>query len=203
MNADQREDVASYLGIAAGAAVKPVARLLCAGGSNVAHRKATYYGLESCAAAVAVSGGGKACPWGCVGFADCAVACTFDAIAMDAFGLPVVDTEKCTACNDCVEACPLGLFTIMPIDHKLIVRCKNLLEGDDATAVCSVACNACGRCAVDAPGVIAIRNGLAVVDYTKMEQASRAATLRCPTGAIAWLEDAQFADRLELIGSGT
>ena len=61
-------------------------------------------------------------------------------------GLPVVDPEKCTACGDCVEACPLGLFVLMPQDHHLVVQCKNLLSGEAAEAVCSVACNACGRC---------------------------------------------------------
>lgn len=194
MGPDDRDEVASYLGVDAGEANKRVARLLCAGGTDVALQKAEYYGIESCAAAVAVSGGGKGCAWGCVGLADCAVACTFDAIVMNDHGLPVVDPDKCTACNDCVEACPLGLFTLMPMDHKLIVQCKNLLEGEEATAVCAVACNACGRCVQDAaPGLIEMRNGLAVIDYTRIELANPAATARCPTGAIMWVEGAQFA----------
>jgi ferredoxin len=89
---------------------------------------------------------------------------------MNAFGLPVVDVDKCTACNDCVEACPLELFTLMPLDHKLLVQCRNLLDGEDATAVCSVACNACGRCVSDAaPGLISMQSGLAVIDYEKIE----------------------------------
>ncbi len=64
MSEDQRADVATYLGVEAGSANKVVARLLCAGGSDVAVRKADYYGVQSCAAAVAVRGGGKACAWG-------------------------------------------------------------------------------------------------------------------------------------------
>jgi RnfABCDGE-type electron transport complex B subunit len=195
MSDDARADVAAYLGVDAGQAVRVVARLLCAGGSNVAPRKARYHGIESCAAAAAVSGGGKACAWGCLGFGDCAVSCTFGAIQMSTNDLPVVDPEKCTACNDCVEACPLGLFILMPIEHKLVVQCKSLLEGERATAVCSVACNACGRCAVDAAaGLIAMKNGLPVIDYTRAELASAAATARCPTGAIVWLEGAQFSN---------
>lgn len=193
MSPDMREDVASYLGVDAGAANKRVARLLCAGGHDVAPRRANYVGIESCAAAVAVNGGGKSCAWGCVGYGDCAVACTFDAIHMNANGLPVVDIEKCTACNDCVVACPLGLFTVMPLDHKLIVQCRNLLEGDDATEVCAVACNACGRCVQDAkPGLIEIRRGLATIDYEKVALAEIGATGRCPTGAIVWVEGMQF-----------
>ena len=83
MGEGELEDVAAMLGVDAGEAIKRVARLLCAGGSQVAPQKAIYDGLESCAAAVAVSGGGKACPWGCVGLSDCAVSCDFDAIRMN------------------------------------------------------------------------------------------------------------------------
>lgn len=197
----EREDVAGFLGVDAGEAVKRVARLLCAGGSDVAPNKAEYEGIESCAAAVAVSGGGKACAWGCVGLADCVVSCTFDAIRMNDVELPVVDPDKCTACNDCVEACPLDLFVLMPIDHKLIVQCKNLLEGDAATDVCEVACNTCGRCAQDAPGLIEMRNGLAVIDYERIELQNPIAIARCPTGAIQWVDGAQFTVALEPAGS--
>jgi Na+-translocating ferredoxin:NAD+ oxidoreductase subunit B len=193
MNEDARVDVAAYLGVDAGAADKRVARLLCAGGSDVAPRRANYLGIESCLAAVAVNGGGKSCAWGCVGYADRAVACTFDAIHMNDQALPVVDIDKCTACIDCVDACPLDLFTIMPLDHQLIVQCRNLLEGEAATEVCAVACNACGRCVQDAkPGLIQMRRGLATIDYEKIALAEIGATGRCPTGAIVWLEGMQF-----------
>lgn len=193
MSPDAREEVAAYLGVDAGEARKVVARLLCAGGSDVAPPKARYEGLESCAAAVAVSGGGKGCPWGCLGLADCAVSCDFDALHMSATGLPVVDPDRCTACGDCVEACPLGLFVLMPLEHRLLVQCRSLLEGEAATAVCAVACNACGRCVQDAaPGVIAMKSGLAVIDYEQIERATPEATARCPTGAIVWVEGRQL-----------
>ena len=203
MGEEDRDDVAALLGVSAGEANKQVARLLCAGGSDVASNKAVYYGVESCGAAVAVTGGGKGCTWGCVGLSDCAVACDFDAITMNSFGLPVVDPEKCTACGDCVDACPLDLFTIMPLDHKLIVQCKNLLlDGDAAEGVCAVACTACGRCVQDAaPGLIEMKSGLAVIDYDKIETANPVAIARCPTGAIVWVEGAQFASIRELAGS--
>ena len=203
MGEAEREDVATYLGVDAGQADKRVARLLCAGGSDVALRKADYVGIESCAAAVAVGGGGKACAWGCVGFADCAVACDFDAIVMSPFGLPVVDLEQCTACGDCVEACPLDLFTILPADAPLLVQCRNLLEGAAADAVCSVACNACRRCVQDAaPGLIRMEGGLAVVNYELIELANPKAVERCPTGAIVWVEGQQFPTLGLMTGSG-
>ena len=202
MNADQRAEVAAYMGVAAGEAQKRVARLLCAGGRDVALYKGRYHGVESCAAAAAVTGGGKACAWGCLSLGDCAVVCTFDAIVMGPTGLPVVDAEKCTACGDCVEACPLGLFVLMPLDHHLVVQCKNLLSGEAATAVCSVACNACGRCAIDAePGLISMVSGLATIDYTHIELENPKAIERCPTGAIVWIEGQQFAQAVGLAGS--
>jgi H+/Na+-translocating ferredoxin:NAD+ oxidoreductase subunit B len=196
MTADAKAEVAAYLGVDAGKADKRVARLLCAGGRDVAPYKGAYHGVESCAAAVAVTGGGKSCSWGCLGFADCAVACDFDAIVMSPFGLPVVDPEKCTACGDCVDACPLGLFVLMRQDHHLLVQCKNLLSGEAADAVCSVACNACGRCAADAPGLISMVGGLAVIDYDKIVLENPKAVERCPTGAIVWIEGQQFAELL-------
>ncbi|MGD2067531.1 MAG: RnfABCDGE type electron transport complex subunit B [Gemmatimonadota bacterium] len=193
MSEGEREDVAVLLGIDAGQADKRVARLLCAGTAPVAPWQADYVGIESCAAAEAVSGGGKGCPWGCLGLGDCSVACDFEAIVMSPLGLPVVDPELCTACGDCVDACPLDLFTIMPLDHHLIVQCRNLLEGDDAEAVCAVACNACKRCVQDAaPGLIEMVNGLAIIDYDRIELENPKAVERCPTGAIVWLEGRQF-----------
>ena len=204
-----REDIAVFMGIDAGQAQRRVARLMCAGGTDVAQRRVAYHGVESCAAALAVSGGGKACSWGCLGFADCAVACTFDAIEMGPTGLPHVDVDACTACGDCVSACPQGLFKLLPLDTHLMVQCKNLLEGTAATNVCEVACNACGRCVADAPpGLIQMQMGgrLPVIDYDLIHLETKEAIKRCPTGAITWVEGAQFAGagdiRSELARSG-
>jgi Na+-translocating ferredoxin:NAD+ oxidoreductase RNF subunit RnfB len=201
-NHDARQAIADYLGVEAGTAVKRVARLLCAGGSDVAPVQAEYRGLASCAGAAAVAGGGKSCSWGCLGLADCAHSCDFDAIAMNETGLPVVDVEKCTACGDCVEACPKGLFTIMPLEHHLLVQCKCLIGGDDALARCKVACTACGKCVQDAAlGLISVASGVAVVDYDRIETATRVAVTRCPTGAILWLSGAQFTAAPAMAGS--
>jgi Na+-translocating ferredoxin:NAD+ oxidoreductase RNF subunit RnfB len=193
MSPDEVKAVAGYLGVDAGSVNRRVARLLCGGGSDVAVRHAEYRGLQTCAAAATIAGGGKGCTWGCLGLADCARACTFDAIVMTDRALPLVIPSLCTACGDCVEACPKGLFTLMPVEQKLIVQCRSLLEGAVADALCAAACNGCGRCAVDAaPGLIHIQNGLAVIDYSKNALADPSATRRCPTHAIVWVEDMQF-----------
>lgn len=185
--------IAQYLKVDAGHQEKRVARLACAGGAHVARQKAQYAGLESCRAAALVSGGGKGCSWGCLGLADCERVCEFKAIEMDAYGLPVVNESKCTACGDCVEVCPKGLFTLHPVSHRLWVACRNQLNGDLAENECEVACTACGRCAADAPGLISIANNLAVVDYSKNGKATITAIQRCPTGAIVWIDEKKGA----------
>lgn len=184
-----RVKIAEFLGVSLGAEEKIVARLACAGGSNVAINRAEYRGIESCSAASLVSGGGKGCFWGCLGYGDCEVVCDFDAITMNENDLPFVDVDKCTACGDCVEACPKDLFSLQPISHRLWVACKNLEAGDDILEECQVACTACGRCAMDAPGnLIEMKHNLPVINYTE-DHRTQVPIQRCPTGAIVWLDD--------------
>ena len=180
--------IASYLGVDVGAQERRVARLACAGGNNVARNRAHYEGMGSCAAAALVAGGGKACFWGCLGLADCELACDFDAIEMNAHQMPVVSEDRCTACGDCVEACPKDLFSLHAVSHRLWVACASLAEGDEVLEDCEVACTACGRCAMDAPGRIEMKNNLPVVDY-RGRPLTAEPTQRCPTGAIVWLDE--------------
>jgi len=190
---DDIDDIAAFLGVDAGQQDKRVARLHCAGGLGPARRIAEYEGFESCVAAHLVAGGGKSCSWGCLGLDDCMVACDFDAIRMNDQRLPVVDVDTCTACNDCVEACPRDLFEILPLSHHLIVQCAAPLAGDRAMEVCRVACDACERCVQDAAaGLVRMENQLPVVDYAAGGPATADATRRCPTGAIKWVEGEQF-----------
>ena len=184
-DAQGHKAIADLLQVDVGSAVKRVARLACAGGANVARDKATYKGLQSCAAA-ALAGGGKACSWGCLGLADCQVACDFGAIHMDPQGLPVVDAERCTACGDCVTACPKDLFSVLPAQHRLFVACRSQLAGDEMLQDCAVGCNACGRCAMDAPELVRMVGNLPVVDTTRPPREDP--IRRCPTGAIVWLD---------------
>ena len=200
---DIREQIANYLGVDVGGGEKRVARLHCAGGSNVAIQLGEYQGHQSCRSAAAVGGGTKGCRYGCLGLADCEVVCMFHALKMGPTGLPVVDFDACTACGDCVDICPKNLFEIVPASHKLIVQCKSELEGDQLLDLCKVACTACGKCVADAAqGLLTMKNNLPVLDPELLHLQAPEATSRCASGAIVWLEREQFpADSEEQVGS--
>ncbi len=183
----EQSQIAGYLDVDVGRQEKRVARLACAGGSNVSRNHAHYQGLGTCAAATLVAGGGKGCFWGCLGLGDCQVVCTFDAIEMNNHRLPVVNESLCTACGDCVTACPKNLFSLELQSQQLWVACRSQDAGDEILEDCLVACTACGRCALDAPALIEMQGNLPVIDFSK-GPATRTAIERCPTGAIVWLD---------------
>jgi Na+-translocating ferredoxin:NAD+ oxidoreductase subunit B len=183
--------IAAMLGVDAGEVDKRVARLACAGGRHVAFLRARYAGLSTCRAAAVVSGGGKECAWGCLGLGDCATVCLQGAISLDIHGLPTVDMDKCTACNDCVLVCPKALFSLQPVKYRLWVACRSRAEGDLAEAACEVACTACGKCVADAPsGLLTVNDNLVEIDLSHIGQARREVIDRCATGAIVWYDDA-------------
>ena len=191
--AETSQMIADYLGVDVGNTEKRVARLHCAGGTNVAIQMAEYQGQRTCRAAAAIGGGTKGCRYGCLGFGDCEEVCTFDSIKMGPTGLPIVDIDTCTACGDCVDICPKGLFEIVPLTHHLVVQCKSELEGDDMLELCRVGCTACGKCVADAAqGLLKMKNNLPVLNPELLHLQSSDATLRCPTGAIVWIDGPQF-----------
>lgn len=196
---DDIDNLSEFLGVDAGEQEKVAARLRCAGGKGQAFQVAEYQGFESCRAAAVISGGGKGCSWGCLGLADCEVACTFDVIHMNNNGLPVVDTANCTACSDCVDICPRDLFELRPIEEKLYVQCNIPLEGKSVSALCSAGCDGCAKCVADAPaGLMHMENELPVIDYSSglftNDKVTKKAIERCPTNAIQWLEADQFVE---------
>jgi len=194
----EKEKIAQFLGVSCINIEKSIARLACAGGDNVANWASQYQGIKRCNDASIVSGGGKACSWGCLGMGDCESACQFNAISMNQQGLPVVNESLCTACGDCVTICPKDLFSLHKKSHKLWVNCKNQQQGDNILNHCKVACTACGKCALDAENnSIKMENNLPAIDYTKT-QVSNIAIQRCPTGAIVWInENGEFETGLK------
>jgi len=146
---------------------KSVAVLHCNGGKKVKD-KFLYQGIEDCVAATLVLGGQKECVWGCLGFDTCVKVCPFGAIKMSRENLPIVDFNKCKACNKCVQACPNKLFTLIPQASTVHVACSSHDLGKDTKAVCPVGCIACKlcekACKFDAIHVV---DNLAVIDYNK------------------------------------
>jgi len=183
-SAQQR--IANFLQVAVGVAERRVARLACAGGRDVAPMLASHEREPQCAMAAVVAGGGKACTWGCLGFGDCEHSCTYAAIRMNRNGLPVVDEARCTACGDCVRACPKDLFRIVPERQPLWVACNNPLAGSKLLDTCLVACTACARCVQDATEWLRLERNLPQLLDAAAGSPPRAAIDRCPTGAIVW-----------------
>lgn len=181
-----QQRIADFLQVAVGVAERRVARLACAGDRNAAPVLASFEREPRCATAAVVGGGGKACAWGCLGFGDCERACGYAAITMSPAGLPVVDEALCTACGDCVRACPKDLFRIVPEKQQLWIACNNPLAGNALLETCRVACTACARCVQDAPDWLRLERNLPRLIEGALGRPSRAAIDRCPTGAIVW-----------------
>jgi RnfABCDGE-type electron transport complex B subunit len=179
-----KEKIAQLLGKPFEKHVKKTAVLLCNGGRKAAD-KFIYKGIEDCVAANLVLGGQKACVYGCLGFGTCVKACPFGAITMSREGLPVVDRNKCKACNKCVLACPKKLFALVALKQNVIVSCASHDPGKDTRASCPAGCIACRlcekACKFDAIHVV---DNLAVIDYHKCTSCGECVKV-CPMKTIA------------------
>ncbi|MBI5238181.1 MAG: RnfABCDGE type electron transport complex subunit B [Deltaproteobacteria bacterium] len=176
--------LAALLGVEAKDHKRMLAVVACKGGNAEALKNATYRGARTCAA-VNLTGGDKACAYGCLGYGECVDACKFDAMAMDGNGLPVVFYDKCVGCGACARVCPRDIIEMHPDEHKLFVYCKSKDKGAVARKNCNAACIACSLCVKDCsvPGGITIKDNLAVVNYTLAPQNDEP-TKRCPTKCI-------------------
>jgi Na+-translocating ferredoxin:NAD+ oxidoreductase RNF subunit RnfB len=175
--------IAEILGIDAGEFVPRVAVVQCSGGLAEAPRRALYRGFPSCSAAEIVAGGDKGCVYGCLGYGDCVVACSFDAMAMSDNGLPVIFEDVCTACGACVDACPRGIITLIPKSQPVYLSCVSADKAKDVKAVCSVGCTGCGLCAkakTTPSGVLVMENNRPLVP--PVWEDFEGACQKCPTG---------------------
>ena len=183
-------DIAAILGVEAGTATKIVARVLCHGGSiEAAQKMVEYRGPQSCATMHLVSGGSKACQYGCMGGGDCVDACTFNAIYLNDNKLPEVIDDLCTGCGMCVTACPRDIIELHPADREVFVFCKSHDDPKTSKAVCDVSCMGCGICARKSDGGVLMQDGLAVIDWENFDP-DKIPFDKCKTSAICFLKDA-------------
>lgn len=179
---DVIDKVAEIMGVTASASLPMVAYCACNGTIDNAVNRFEYYGPKSCSSAVFVSGGHKACDYGCLGFGDCVEACLFDAMHMGENGLPVVDDEKCVGCGACVKACPKGVMKMMPKGAEVYLACNSKAKGKEVTDACKVGCIGCKICSLPKTtpsGAIKMDGDLPVVNY-EIEDKLTGAKFKCP-----------------------
>ncbi|MDO9464109.1 MAG: RnfABCDGE type electron transport complex subunit B [bacterium] len=156
--------------------------LLCQRTANQ-QRKFLYIGIQTCKAAMLLSGGNNSCGYGCLGFGDCAKICPFGAISFKQ-GIPVFDKDLCKMCEKCIEVCPKNIIKLVPKNQEVFVACSNRDKGKDARAVCKTACIGCGVCIKACPAdAITLENNLAVIDPKKCTNCGECIK-KCPTKAI-------------------
>ncbi|MFH1834786.1 MAG: RnfABCDGE type electron transport complex subunit B [Methanobacteriota archaeon] len=179
--------IAKVLGVEAEEKEPQVAIVKCGGGVR-AKDKYEYRGVPSCAEAIVLAGGQKACSYGCLGFGDCVKACRFEAMTMGDDGLPKIDPEKCTACGLCVKACPKDLIELAPKSKRFHVLCKSKDKGAAVKGYCEAGCIGCGICVRNCPKEACImEENLARIDYTKCDNTGKCAEV-CPTKCIKEIE---------------
>jgi ferredoxin len=138
--------------------------------------------------ASALYGGETGCSFGCLGYGDCAAACSFGAIAVDEeTGIAKVDESLCTSCGACVRACPKGIIELRkkgPKGRRVFVPCSNREPGAVCRKACGRACIGCGQCAAACRfEAIRVENNLSYIDYTKCKLCRKCVEV-CPQGII-------------------
>ncbi|MBO5561962.1 MAG: RnfABCDGE type electron transport complex subunit B [Firmicutes bacterium] len=175
--------VGEVMGVKAEQGVKKVAFVKCMGTCEAAKTKFEYYGEQDCDLENGVSGGRKACAFGCLGDGNCVRACNFGALSI-VDGVAVVDSEKCVACGACIKACPKHLIELVPDDKKIRVACNSNDMPKPTKDNCSNGCMGCKICEKNCPSqAVAVDKFLAKVDYEKCTQCG-VCTQKCPTKAI-------------------
>lgn len=141
-----------------------MAVVLCGGRDGFARKSFLYDGLVDCAAAAAVAGGDKGCPFGCLGYGSCVRVCPEGAITV-VDGIAHVDPARCIGCGRCAAACPRHVIEMLPASRKVHVFCKSADKGAVKRKYCSAGCIGCRVCERKAPGSVKVEGFLARVNY--------------------------------------
>ncbi len=192
--------LAAILGIEAQAKAPIRAIVHCSAHRKDQIERVNYVGPQTCSAAQMIPGN-IGCPYGCIGFGDCAAACEFGAINI-VEGLAVIDYEKCVGCGACVAACPRKIIELAPMaqDPLMVVACSTLDRVKDVKEYCQVGCVACGICAKTAPATFTMKNNLPVINYeTYGDDPDRnTAQAKCPRSMLVYVGKNPILDDVEV-----
>lgn len=182
-------ELAAFLGVETTGVVQREAFVACQGSLDHIDPQLVFKGVPSCRVFSTLSYSSLSCPFGCLGFGDCAEACPFDAIVVEN-GVARIDTSACTGCGSCTNICPRNIISL--VDQAAtptvsIVTCKNTMPGAKTRKVCGVGCIGCQKCAKACPtGSITVENSLAHIDPATCIGCGTCRGV-CPTGAIGEL----------------
>lgn len=177
------DKVAEIMGVNAAAMVRNVAVVKCQGDCDKANDKFEFKGIQDCRTMNLYYQGNKTCSYGCMGGGTCMEVCAYGAISM-VNGIAVIDKEKCTACNKCVEVCPKKLIELVPYTAKTVVKCNSHDGGKQVKDACSIGCIGCRLCVKSCPEqTITFDDKLAKIDYSGCVNCG-VCVEKCPTNAI-------------------
>ncbi len=197
--ADVAAQVASIMGVAAGAVVPMSAVVMCQGTTENCDTMLNYSGAKTCKMASQLFGGPKDCNYGCLGFGDCVEACPYDAIQL-CDGVARINPLACKACKICIKTCPKSLIELVPLhESKAVVFCKNKNKGALTRKECKVGCIGCMKCVKACEfDAISVENNVAHVDTSKCTGCGKCVE-GCPTKCLnlVTLGGAQVAEPVE------
>ena len=169
--------------------VQREAFVACQGSLDHIDPQLVFKGVPSCRVFSTLSYSSLSCPFGCLGYGDCAEACPFDAIVVEN-GVARIDTAACTGCGTCAKICPRGIISMVDQASSptaSVVTCKNTMAGAKTRKVCSVGCIGCQKCAKTCPTQsITVENNLARIDTDTCIGCGTCIEV-CPTHAISKL----------------
>lgn len=181
-DAEKKAEIAEILGVPFAKTRPTVSVCKCSGGIH-AKDAFTYVGAKDCAEQAKLSGGAKACKYGCLGDGNCTRVCPESAICIKEEKADV-NPDRCISCGACIHACPKGLFERIPADAKVYIGCSSHDKGKAVMDVCKFGCIACGKCAKTCPvGAIKMVDNLPVIDYDVCTNCGKCAEA-CPRKTI-------------------